>query len=47
MIKRICHFFFGHNWSDWRTEIYSPGAYDCEIWQEKYCDCGATQQRDI
>ena len=37
-----------HSWSEWKLKTYSKGAYDQEIWEERYCiKCGKIQQREV
>ena len=37
-----------HRWSEWKLKTYSKGAYDQEIWEERYCiKCGKIQQRGV
>lgn len=35
-IRCICGF---HTWGGWRYHVYSPGAYDQELWKTRICEC--------
>ena len=40
-----CDFFHEHNWSEWET-VKSPDCQNPGI-EERFCDCGETQQKSI